>query len=205
MADEKVDRRDFLKGAALASSGIAYLSLEEKALLASPPEAAEAKPAAGEIKPAKDFPAGKIGNVTISRLICGGNLISGFAHCRDLLYVSELLRNYFTDEKVMETFRLCEANGINTAVLRLDKHCVSILEKYRKQGGRIQWIVQVSPQEINSMKHDIKWAVDSGAIGAYLHGGAADRWVLEGNRVDLIEQFVKFTREQGIIVGVGAH
>ena len=37
-------------------------------------------------------PMGKIGNLEVSRLICGGNLVAGFAHSRDLIYVSELLK-----------------------------------------------------------------------------------------------------------------
>jgi hypothetical protein len=40
------------------------------------------------------------GYVNVSRLILGGNLIGGQAHSRDLIYVSNLIRNYFTDEKI---------------------------------------------------------------------------------------------------------
>jgi len=46
-----------------------------------------------------NLPAGKIGNVTISRLICGGNLVSGYAHSRDLIYVSPLLKPLFHGRK----------------------------------------------------------------------------------------------------------
>ena len=60
---------------------------------------------------------GKIGDLNIGRLICGGNLISGYAHARDLIYVSSLVQSYFSDEKVLETLHLCEACGVNTMVL----------------------------------------------------------------------------------------
>ena len=60
---------------------------------------------------------GKIKNVEISRIIPGGNLVAGFAHARDLIYVSPLIKNYFTDEKVIETLWLYEACGINTVIL----------------------------------------------------------------------------------------
>jgi hypothetical protein len=63
------------------------------------------------------MPMGSIGPVKISRLICGGNLISGWAHSRDLMYVSPLLKHYFTDEKIMETWALSEKYGINTMIL----------------------------------------------------------------------------------------
>jgi len=36
-------------------------------------------------------PFSTIKDLKISRLLCGGNLISGFAHSRDLVYVSPLI------------------------------------------------------------------------------------------------------------------
>jgi len=39
----------------------------------------------------------------LSRLVLGGNLIGGWAHARDLIYVSKLVKTYHTDEKVMQT------------------------------------------------------------------------------------------------------
>ena len=92
---KRLDRRNFLKHSLVAGAGASLaMSLEEKALLA------QEKTARKKITPAKEFPRGKIGNLEISRVICGGNLTSGFAHSRDLIYVSALLKNYFTDEKI---------------------------------------------------------------------------------------------------------
>ena len=125
---ENLNRRSFLKKSIITSTTAALaLSLEEKALLARATKKPAAPPPRGSIK---GLPMGRIGNVNISRLICGGNLISGFAHSRDLVYVSSLLRNYFTDEKVLETLEICEETGINTAILRLDNHCIGLLKKY---------------------------------------------------------------------------
>ena len=53
------------------------MSLEEYALTAQEGKTTPAPGSKGSV------PNGKIGNVTISRLICGGNLINGFAHSRD--------------------------------------------------------------------------------------------------------------------------
>ena len=94
-----LNRRQFVKKSILASAAVtSAMSLEEKALLAQ-----MKKPARQTAGSAKDLPMGKIGNVKISRIICGGNLISGYAHSRDLIYVSSLLNHYFTDEKILET------------------------------------------------------------------------------------------------------
>ena len=185
----------------VAPTAALALSFEEKALLA----ASARKPAA--VKPAvsaKGMPMGKIGNITISRIFCGGNLISGFAHSRDLIYVSDLLRQYFTDDKVMETFEICEETGINTAILRLDEHCIRIMNKYwNNRGGKLQWIAQVKMSEDDPLS-DAKAAIDNGAIGAYVHGGVADECVEEG-RVDLLAKAVEFIKQNGAIAGVAGH
>src|SRR5512133_251749 len=107
-------RRSFLKkSATVAVAAPLVRSLEEYALAAQ-----ETKPAASSAPAQKaTVPMGKIGKVSISRLICGGNLISGYAHSRDLMYVSPLLKHYFSDEKILETWALSEQHGINTMVL----------------------------------------------------------------------------------------
>ena len=111
-------------------------------------------------------PQGKIGNVPLSRIMIGGNLISGFAHSRDLIYVSTWLKKYFTDEKVIETLWLCEACGINTAILRCDDDTIRILEKYWSRGGKVQWLAQTYPS--GDDLSNVTKALDHGAIGAFI-------------------------------------
>ena len=72
----------------------------------------------------------------------GGNLISGYAHSRDLIYVSNLVQSYFSDEKVLETMKICEVCGINTIILHVDANTLRIMEKYRKRNGKMHWIAQ---------------------------------------------------------------
>lgn len=193
----KTNRRNFLKKSVAASAALG-LGLEEKALMAQ----AAKKPAAATA--VKGLPMGKIGNVNISRVFAGGNLISGFAHSRDLIYVSPLLNNYFTDEKVMETFEICEETGINTAILRLDDHCIRIINKYwNNRGGKLQWIAQVKMTTKDPIS-EAKKAIDNGAIGAYVHGGVADKFVA-GGRVDLLGKAVDFIKKNGAIAGIGGH
>ena len=199
---ENLNRRNFLKKSVIASPAAALaLSLEEKALLG----ATSRRPAAGVPGgSAKGMPMGKIGNLKISRMFCGGNLISGFAHSRDLIYVSSLLKSYFTDEKVMETFEICEETGINTAILRLDEHCIRIIKKYwNNRGGKLQWIAQVK-MTTTDPTGEAKKAIDNGATGVYVHGGVADKFV-ENGRVDLLGKAVDFIKQNGVIAGVGGH
>jgi len=202
MSDEQVNRRGFVRKALLASAGTAAaLSLEEKILLAAG-DKPSAGPAGG-ISPGA-MPMGQIGKVKISRLICGGNLTSGFAHSRDLVYVSALLRHYFTDEKVFETWRNCEVCGINTAILRLDETVLRLLKTYRgERGGTLQWITQIKTKD-NRLTADARRAIDHGAVGVYVQGGVGDRLVKEG-KLEVLAEFVEFAKTNGVIGGIGSH
>ena len=197
-----MDRRGFLKSSLATSSGAALgFRFEERVLLAQ----ANAAPASStpEVSPSS-MPMGKIGDVKVSRLICGGNLISGFAHSRDLIYVSDLLKNYFTDDKVMDTLELAERSGVNTAILRLDDHTLRILDKYwNERGGEMQWIAQVKPKK-SDLTSDTTRAVDKGAIGVYIQGGVGDRFTEEG-AVDLLGKALEHIKTLGVIAGMGAH
>jgi len=198
---ENLNRRGFLRKSVIAPATALALSFEEKALLAAKPRKPAATVPEGSIK---GLPMGTIGNINISRLFCGGNLISGFAHSRDLIYVSSLLREYFTDEKVMETFEICEETGINTAILRLDDHCIRIMNKYwNNRGGKLQWIAQVKMPSDDPMG-EAKMAIDKGAIGVFVHGALADRCV-ENGRADLLAKAVEFIKQNGAIAGIGGH
>lgn len=201
---ENIDRRGFLKKTLLTSTGVALgLSCtEHRALLADankPPVPAPTPPETG-----KGMPMGKIGKLSVSKLICGGNLISGHAHSRDLIYVSSLIRHYFTDDKILETFQICEENGINTAVLRTDNDTVRLLKKYWKErGGKIQWFAQTYPKPTN-LKENVQMAIDNGAVAAFPQGMVGDKFFEDGY-IDLLGQVVDFIKQNGLVAGVGSH
>lgn len=147
---------------------------------------------------------GAIGKVKISRLICGGNLINGYAHSRNLVYVSALMKHYFTDEKVMETFALCETEGINTMVGNNNQgeNTARLLKMHWDRGGKIQWLAQVNPT-VEDVQTNIKSAVDAGAAGAFIQGAVSDKMAAENP--DALGKAVSFIKEQGLIAGVGGH
>jgi hypothetical protein len=193
-----LNRRQFVKKSLLASTAVtSAMSLEEKALLAQ-----MKKPARQTGRSVKGLPTGKIGNVKISRIICGGNLIGGYAHSRDLIYVSSLLNHYFTDEKIIETLQICEENGINTIITGTGS--AGLLKKYwNERGGKIQWLAQCTAQT-DDLLSDVKKAIDNGSTGAFVIGNVGDNWA-RNDRTDLIGKVVDFIKENGIIAGVGGH
>ena len=197
-----MDRRRFLsRMVLLPPRGPGF---EERSLLAQ----SHVGTAAEAPKPAttgpQSIPCGKIGPLTVSRLIGGGNLTSGFAHSRDLIYVSTLLQKYFTDEKVFETWQLGEQAGINAMILRVDEQVIRLLKAYRRrfQAG-FQWIAQCKLTEGN-IGRDIDLAAENGAVAAYLHGGVCDSLV-EANRLDLIARGVEYIKGKGLVAGLGGH
>lgn len=151
----------------------------------------------------EQVPMGRIGKLEVSRLICGGNLIIGYAHARDLIYVSSLLKKYFTQEKVWETIRLCEACGINTVLMRNAPDIVNPLNSYRKQGGKIQWLAATYPAD-NDVITNTQIAIDNGADAILIQGNIADTWISKG-RIDLYEKWFSHFQGKGIPLGVGSH
>jgi hypothetical protein len=149
--------------------------------------------------------------VSISRLICGSNPIIGSAHDRDLIYMAGLMRHYFTDRKIMDLWQTCEECGINTMIGPVNSPAaygedptLRVYTQYRKErGGKIQWIAQTYPDPYN-LTSSIQKAVDNGAVGAFVQGNIADRWV-QLSQIDLFAKVFEFIRENGLIAGTASH
>jgi hypothetical protein len=197
-----LSRRSFLTRSVAATAAAPFvMSVEEHRLLARTvtPEAAAQLPG-----PRSKRWMGRIGNVPISRLICGGNLISGYAHSRDLIYVSPLLKHYHTDAKVMETWARCEEHGINTMIASArDRHCINLYRNYRKRGGKIQYLAQLNPDPRN-LRAAVDEAVEADAVGAFLVGNLGDEWTRE-KAVGRIADVVGLIKDAELIAGVAGH
>jgi uncharacterized membrane protein YphA (DoxX/SURF4 family) len=145
---------------------------------------------------------GKLGNHEISRMIMGCNLISGYAHARDLLYANTLFKAYNTDQKVLETFHLAEMAGINATFITNPNF--SIFNKYLKlYGGKMQSICQTYLRA-DDFFGDIDLAIDNGATALYIQGGEGDRYVREG-KVDMLGRAIEYIKKKGYLAGIGGH
>ncbi len=151
----------------------------------------------------KPVPKGRLGDLEIGRIICGGNLISGFAHSRDLIYVSQFLKNYFTEKKVMDTFWLCEECGMNATAVSARPEPVKMLHQYWNSGGKIKWIAPVYPKE-DDYKSNIDFAIDNGASAAMIMGNVGDEWARAG-KFELMAEVIAYIKSKGIPAGVAGH
>lgn len=146
------------------------------------------------------LPYGNIGKVKLSRMILGGNLIGGWAHARDLIYVSSLVKAYHHRAKVFETFQIAEACGVNT-ILTNPLLCDVIGDYWKSTGGKIQFISDCGGKDVLEM---IQKSIDNGACSCYVQGGIADDLVAQG-KFDVIAQSLELIRKNGIPAGIGAH
>jgi len=162
------------------------------------------------------LPKGKIGKHEISRIIAGGNLIGGYAHSRDLIYVSTLFKAYNTEQKVYETLILAEQAGINT--INIGYASNALLAKYKKMtGSKIKVISQVAPRLDNSKLSQvgpntnkklyfefIDKAIDYGADILQVQGNWCD-WLVRDQRIEVIHEMMEHIRQQGYTAGLAAH
>ena len=183
----------------LVASAAIPLSLRAQDTPASP-KAAGPSPGAD---PAKNtLPMGKIGDQEFSRLMLGGNLISGYSHARDLGYVASLMRFYNTPAKIRETLETAEAHGIN-AINTFVTDDISALHEHWKNGGKMKWIAQVGAGDASGCPH-IQLAVDRGATGIHLNGDQAETLLANG-QFERLGEIVQWTKAQKRITGVSAH
>ncbi|MCK4854021.1 MAG: DoxX family membrane protein [Bacteroidales bacterium] len=158
------------------------------------------------------LPQGKLGSMSTSKLILGGNLLSGYVHSRDLIYVSSLVLNYHQKDRIFRTLMLAEQSGVNTILSH--PIVMPIMEQYWKEGyGKIQFISDcagleysdvIKPMEFRKYIDLVKRAIDKGATACYIQGETADYYI-ENNKVDKLVKVMDLVKENGIPMGIGAH
>jgi len=147
------------------------------------------------------IPTVKLGPHTVSRLIVGGNPISGHSHVSAAL--SQEMIDYFTAANVKRLLADCERAGINTWQSRGDRHIMRLLHEYRLEGGRIQWIAQTA-SEYADIARNIREIAAYRPIGIYHHGTATDRFWAAG-KIEQARELLKVIRDTGVLVGLGTH
>ncbi|MDE3164511.1 MAG: hypothetical protein KGN36_01800, partial [Acidobacteriota bacterium] len=149
------------------------------------------------------MPMGNLGGLKVSRLIAGHNLVGFQAHSRDLIYVSQLLRAYFTDDKILETWQKCEEYGINASFLRVEGHMMELAKRHRQRGGKMQWIAQIVVNE-EDQTHDIEQAMELGVAAAYIRGLEGD-YFWKQNRPDILAKGIEKIRSYKIPTALASH
>lgn len=218
---EGINRRTFVQRSAWASAGAAWgLSTLATGAPAGADEVPAGQPTAAS--PA-DMPRGRIGDLEISRLLLGGNLLTHYTHSRDLKYVYALAKQYNTDAKILETLAVAEEQGINTVVVHNVPSVIALLQEHRRRGGEMQWITctfhALAGGDLARFNREVQELVDAGTDALYISGVEADsvcgfRHDISAPNsaershecnLDLLGRAVNLVKAHGLPTGLAAH
>lgn len=141
--------------------------------------------------------------IQATRLIIGANPFGGFSHQNKAR--SEEMLAYYTPERIKETWARAEAAGINTMITNNETpHVINTTEEYLANGGKLNWISQVSWRSFGSMEAAIDRSVAIGCKGMYFHGGLTDELYAKKD-ADTLRRWVAYAKSKGVFCGVAGH
>ncbi|MCX5769858.1 MAG: hypothetical protein NTZ09_06245 [Candidatus Hydrogenedentes bacterium] len=143
----------------------------------------------------------KLGNVTITRFIIGGNPFGGFSH--QTLKRDDEMMDWYTTDRVKQAYKLAEKAGVTTHLGRVDEFIIRALREYWNDGGRIKWIAQTCPG-VGTLMQGVENAIRGKAKCCFLHGGEMDHRVLT-RQTRGIADAVAAIKDAGMAVGVAGH
>jgi hypothetical protein len=111
--------------------------------------------------------------------------------------------DYYSNDNIKRALFECEAQGLNTAQMRADRHIMRMLREYRNEGGKLQWIAQTA-SELRDLPGNIQACADAGAVAVYHHGTRTDALWREG-AIDEVRDLLRVMRDCGVAVGLGTH
>ena len=137
----------------------------------------------------------------VTRLICGGNPLSGYSHLSAEL--SREMIEYYTMPNIQALLAECLRQGINTLQSRGDRHQMRAFLEHRLAGGEMQWIAQTA-SEFANIQRNIAEIAGYEPIAIYHHGTHTDNsW--HAGAIDDVHDIVKAIHDQGLPAGVGTH
>ena len=158
---------------------------------------------------------GAKGSFKLSRLILGGGMISGYAHPRDLKYLSGpngLMKAYNTPDRTRHTLAMAEKTGINTIIINpllID----TVTDYWKRTGGKIQFITNCGyqgkrgdgPEKIaQGLVDGAKMSVDRGATSCFMRGEYTDD-MATNNQYKLFQDSFSRMKKLGVPMGIGCH
>ena len=135
------------------------------------------------------LPKVRFGKHEISRLVVGCNQFYGYSHFNQLL--DQMMREWNTPERVCDTLRQCEQNGINAFQYSHHERGFSDLERHRASGGKMLLIA------VDTGKDPVEETVKRiQPIALYHHGERTDVLFRDG-KMDQVLEYTKKLRRPG--------
>ncbi|MCE5328424.1 MAG: hypothetical protein LLG01_18640 [Planctomycetaceae bacterium] len=141
--------------------------------------------------------------LNVTRLVLGANPFGGYSH--QTPQRDQAMVNYYTPEKIIETWHRAEAAGINTMVTNNETpHVTEAVKRYLGSGGKLQWIAQVGTPSLEAMPGCVDAAIAIGAKAFYFHGMWMDN-LFAAHDEKTLRAWVAHARRHRVPVGAAAH
>lgn len=147
------------------------------------------------------MPKIRLGDVDVSRVICGANPMGGYSHFNN--QYSAHMKEWYTEERMLEVLSRLELNGINTWQWSYDPKSASVVQKHRRAGGKLNFVV-LSHGEMTTNPSLLREVANLKPIGIVHHGGVTDTRFRNGE-MDKVRDFLKRVRDSGVKVGLSMH
>ena len=181
-------RRDFLQASGLAACiGAALPSLTPAAEPTGKTDAL--------------LPTIKLGPHEVTRLIIGGNPVYGYSHFNKIF--SQHMVDWHTPEHVLALLKRCEEAGLNTWQNSYAERTLEDVDRYRKDGGKMHWLLLGKP-DWDKDPSRIEDAAKRKPIGISCHGALNERLFRE-KKFTVLTDLLKRIRDNGVQVGLSAH
>ncbi len=154
----------------------------------------------GAAEAGSPLPSIQLGEHRISRLVAGWNPIGGHSHTT--LNMARHMREYFTDERVVEFLLKCEREGITAWQYDHIEKGVKAIRALREKGSRMRFICLHAERS-----HDapLEQVVREAAPFAVVHHGGVTDAMFRAGRHGQVRDFVKKVKDRGLLAGVSAH
>jgi hypothetical protein len=187
-------RRGFLKGTTTLAGGLLAASLTKGS-------------------ESRSLPTIALGPHQVTRLIAGGNPLFGYSHTSGLL--DRFMREYFTDQQVVQFMLDCERAGINAWQSNYPAPLERQLPLIRQAGCKLQWIALADPWDIDrsAITAETIWATAQKCVvraakhrpvAVALRGIETDQLWKE-RKLEVVRDFVNYVHDAGFLAGVSAH
>jgi hypothetical protein len=186
----QMNRRSFFRSAAVIPAGLA---------LGNIPAFGEGLPQKAAGKPG-EMPTVLFGGQKISRLITGSNTINAGSHLSGL--VNRSMKEYFTEENIIDYFARCSDQGINLFQGSNSRN-FELWDRSKQPGETRHYICLIQEDKDKSPKN-LEYAVNNKFLGVAHHGEATDS-MFKRKELYKIEDFLKRIRDSGLQVGISTH
>lgn len=143
----------------------------------------------------------------VSKLIIGDNPFNGHSYIDAWISKNEMI-DYHTEVRILDAMHQMEELGINTMLPLADPYIIRILQHYRREGGKMNFIFQTYGPMM--MSHEtaavsIRQMLEVEPIGMYISGTFTDVRFETGRVAEVTDMIKTFRSKTNVKLGIGTH